>query len=95
MKHLLITTLALLWAASALPAQPAGALPGREGPGVPAARGPAPGGTAALPDEAPALRRLSLYSSGVGFFEFQGTPAPGQTGFTLAVKLSAVDDALK
>jgi hypothetical protein len=31
----------------------------------------------------------------VGFFEFQGTPAPGQTGFTLAVKLSAVDDALK
>jgi hypothetical protein len=43
------------------------------------------------------LKKLSLYSSGVGFFEHQGTPAAREGGaaFTLPFKLSVVDDALK
>jgi hypothetical protein len=59
-------------------------------------------GTSTQADPLP-LRRLSLYSSGVGFFERQGNlaardggaAADNATVFILSFKLSSVDDALK
>ncbi|MDR0451536.1 MAG: DUF4139 domain-containing protein [Treponema sp.] len=48
-------------------------------------------------EQAPALKRLFLYSSGVGFFEYRGklpgTEAAGE--IVLSVKENAVNDALK
>jgi hypothetical protein len=64
--------------------------------GVPSRQG---GTAAAAPEQALALKRLFLYSSGVGFFEHRGKlpggAAAGDAGVVLPVRESAVNDVLK
>jgi hypothetical protein len=66
-----------------------------------AAREPSPAGSEAAPGAVRAdaadvlpLRRLSLFSSGVGYFEHRGT-VNGPAGITLPFPAEAVNDALK
>ncbi|MDR0760970.1 MAG: DUF4139 domain-containing protein [Treponema sp.] len=63
-----------------------------------AAREPAPAWDAPIPQAEAAevlpLRRLSLFSSGVGYFEHRGT-VNGPAGITLPFPVEAVNDALK
>ncbi|MDR2516951.1 MAG: DUF4139 domain-containing protein [Spirochaetaceae bacterium] len=93
-KHALLLAALLLFAPRALSAQPSGEYTpgGRErlvSPwAAPQAHNAAGAGT--LP-----LRRISLYASGVGFFEHAGETASAGTVLTFPFHLSAVDDALK
>ncbi|MDR0584859.1 MAG: hypothetical protein LBG57_11015, partial [Treponema sp.] len=60
---------------------------------------PSPQGAASAPEQALTLKRLFLYSSGVGFFEHRGKLPGGASAedveVVLPVKESAVNDVLK